>query len=311
MSRHISLIILFAITVNTGGCITPMSGQAKDSGNAQLPESAGAIFTGPQYTIAIVKFNNMVPAKVSGAGEAAATILRTQLEAAGLNTILLDANAIKGEDKVMALKNTGPVKTGGKQLDSSFDAPDFRLSGAITAYSEVEEGIDANAFQKRSVVARTSVEYALTDVVTGKPLLAESGTGSYRKDITGSPGMADQSTYDPNVRDDVLRDVLAKAVDKVVQKLNALPFQGRLLSVEGRAVVLRAGSRSQLKEGTQLIVFHMSDVQRDPVSGQILGYKDSKIGVIKINRNSDENTSEASIVSGSGFQAGDIARYIP
>jgi len=311
MSRHIALITLLTLTVCSGGCITPMSGQTKDSGDIPLPKSAGAIFTGPQYTIGIAKFNNMVPAKVSGAGDAAATILRTQLEAAGLNTILLNANALKEEDKSMALKNTGPVKTSGKQLDGGFDAADFRLSGAITAYSEVEEGIDANAFQKRSVIARTSVEYALTDIVTGKQLLAESGTGAYRKDITDTPGLVAQSTYDPNIRDDVLRDVLAKTVDKVVQKLNALPFQGRLLSVEGQSVVLRAGSRSQLKEGTQLVVFHVSDVLRDPVSGQIFGYKDTKIGVIKIKRSSDENTSEASIVSGSGFQAGDIARYIP
>jgi hypothetical protein len=311
MSRHIALITLLTLTVSSGGCVTPMSGQTKDSGGIQLPESAGAILTGPQYTIGIVKFNNMVPAKVSGAGDAAATILRTQLEAAGLNTILLDAHALKEGDKSMAMKSTGPVNTGGTLLDSGFETPDFRLSGAITAYSEVEEGIDANAFQKRSVVARISVEYALTDIVTGKPLLTESGTGTYRKDITGSPGLGGQSTYDPNIRDDVLRDTLAKAVDKIVQKLNALPFQGRLNSVDGQRVVLRAGSRSQLKEGTQLVVFHVSDVLRDPVSGQIFGYKDTKVGVIKINRHSDENTSEASIVSGSGFQPGDIARYIP
>jgi hypothetical protein len=287
MSRHIALIILLTLTLSAGGCVTPTSGETKDSGDIQLPESAGAIFTGPQYTIGIVKFNNMVPAKVSGAGDAR-----------------------KEEDKSMALKSTGSAKTGGKHLDSGFDTPDFRLSGAITAYSEVEEGIDANAFQKRSVVARTSVEYALTDIVTGKPLLAESGTGTYRKDVTGT-GVGAQSTYDPNIRDDALRNALAKAVDKVVQKLNALPFQGRLLSVDGQTVLLRAGSRSQLKEGTRLVVFHVSEVLRDPVSGQIFGYKDTKIGVIKINRNSDEYHSEASIVSGSGFQAGDIARYIP
>jgi hypothetical protein len=310
MSRQITLITLLTLTVSTSGCIAPMSGQTKDSGDIQMPESAGAIFAGPQYTIGIVKFDNKVPAKVSGAGDAAATILRTQLEAAGLNTILLDANALKEEDKSTAFARTGSAKNG-QQLDNGIDSADFRLSGAITAYSEVEEGIDANTFQKRSVVARTSVEYALTDIVTGKPLLTESGTGTYRKDITGSPGLGGQSTYDPNIRDDVLRDTLAKAVDKIVQKLNALPFQGRLLSVDGQTVLLRAGSRAQLKEGTQLVVFHVSDVLRDPVSGQIFGYKDSKIGVIKINRNTDENISEASILSGGGFQTGDIARYIP
>ncbi|MGA7749487.1 MAG: hypothetical protein WCA63_05015, partial [Gallionella sp.] len=247
-------------------------------------------------------------AKVSGIGEAAATILRTQLETAGLKTIELDDNALKEMDKFKEQQRLGAVKTSGKSADSGFDAPDFRLSGAITAYSEVEEGIDTITFQKKSVVARVSVDYALSDIATGKPFLAESGTGEYRKNITGALGLGAKSSYDPELRDDALRDALAQTSEKLIRKLSALPFQGKLISVDSQSVVLRAGSRSQLKEGTQLAVYQVSDALRDPDSGQNSGYKETRIGVIKVNRHLNETISEASIVSGSGFQIGDIAR---
>ena len=315
MSRHIIYIILAALTLTTSACITHMTGQAKDdstlSGQTQQLESAGAAYTGPQYTIGIVQFDNKAPAKVTGVGEAAATILRTQLETAGLKTILLDENSLKESDKFIALQRSGVIKTGGKYADSGFDALDYRLSGAITAYSEVEEGVDAIVFQKKSVVARVTVDYALVDIATGKPLVAESGAGEYRKTTTGALGLGAKSSFDPNLRDGALRDALAKATEKVIRKLSAMPFQGKLLAVDGQSLMLKAGTRSQLKEGTQLTVYHVGETLRDPDNGQILGFKENKIGVIKINHHQNENLSEAIILSGSGFQIGDIARPIP
>ncbi len=315
MSRHIVRIILIVLTLATSACITHMTGQVKDdstlSGETQQLESAGAAYTGPQYTIGIVQFDNKAPAKVTGVGEAAATILRTQLETAGLKTIMLDDSALKESDKFIALQRSGVIKTGGKYADSGFDALDYRLSGAITAYSEVEEGIDAIVFQKKSVVARVTVDYALVDIATGKPLVAESGAGEYRKTTTGALGLGAKSSFDPNLRDGALRDALAKATEKVIRKLSTMPFQGKLLSIDSDSLVLKAGTRSQLKEGTQLAVYHVGETLRDPDNGQILGYKESKVGIIKINRHQNENLSEATILSGSGFQVGDIVRLIP
>jgi hypothetical protein len=104
---------------------------------------------------------------------------------------------------------------------------------------------------------------------------------------------------------------LAKATEKVIRKLSTMPFQGKLLAVDGQSLVLKAGNRSQLKQGTQLDLYHAGEIPRDPDNRQILGYKENKIGVIKINHNQNENFSEAAILSGSGFQVGDIARALP
>lgn len=312
MFRYIIFTLISSIVLLTSACTTSMSGTAKSdstlSGETQQLESAGAAYTGPQYTIGIVQFENKAPAKVTGIGEAAATILRTQLETAGLQTILLDESALKESDKITALQKKGVIKTGKKDASVGFDALDYRLSGAITAYSEVEEGVDAIVFQKKSTVARVTVDYALIDIATGKPLVAESGAGEYRKTTTGALGLGARSSFDANLRDGALRDALAKATEKVIRKLSGMPFQGKILAIDSQFVVLKAGTRSQMKIGTQLNVYSIGEVLRDPDNGQILGYKENKIGVVQISRHQNENLSEATVVSGTGFQAGNLAK---
>ncbi|NOU00745.1 MAG: hypothetical protein HOO95_04110 [Gallionella sp.] len=312
MSRHFITTLWVTLVLLTTACSTSMSGKAKDdstlSGQTQQLETAGAAYTGPQYTIGIVQFENKAPAKVTGIGEAAATILRTQLESAGLQTIMLDEGALKEADKITALQKTGVIKMGKKDASVGFDALDYRLSGAITAYSEVEEGVDAIVFQKKSTVARVTVDYALIDIATGKPLVAESGAGEYRKTTTGALGLGSKSSFDANLRDGALRDALAKATEKVIRKLSAMPYQGKILAIDSDFIVLKAGTRSQLKIGSQLNVYHIGDALRDPDNGQVLGYKENKVGVVQITRHQNENLSEATVVSGTGFKAGDLIK---
>jgi hypothetical protein len=280
-----------------------MGVKAKDS-DTWPGESAGTVYNGPRYTIGILQFDNKAPATVSGAGEAAAAILGTQLETAGLEAILLDENALREA----TLQRPGDARTGNNDTGSSFDALDFRLSGAITAYSEVEEQTDTTFSRKRYIVARVTVDYAFSDNTTGRSLMAESGAGEYRKIATSVQA---RPSFDPDLRDGALRDALAKATGKIIRKLGSMPFQGKLLAVDGASLVLKAGRRSRLKEGIQLAVYRVNKVLVDPDNGQVLGYKESKVGVIQISDHRDENLSSATIVSGSGFKAGNVVKPLP
>lgn len=289
-----------------GACSSQTAGKSKDGNKWSELERSGKAYTGPQYTIGMVRFDSKPSVKVSGLGEVAMTILQTQFETAGLKTIFLDMNELKEAHKSKGILLPKAVKIGSEDANSGFDALDFRLSGAITSYSE-EEGADTVVPHKKIDIARVTVEYALYDIATGKPLLADSGAGEYRKTSTGDLGQG----ADPNLRDGALRDALAKATEKVIRKLSSMPFQGKLLAVDGPALILKAGRRSQLKEGTQLAVYHIGEALIDPDNGQVLGYRESRIGVIKIASHQNENLSLATIVSGSGFQAGDVAKPIP
>lgn len=313
MSRHIVTTLVTSLVLLTSACSTNVSDAAKHnitlSGETHQPEIAGATYTGPQYTIGIAQFKNKTPAKVTGIGEAATSILRTQLEAAGLKTILLDdEGALKASDKITAAQKNGVLKVGKNNGSADFDAPDYRLSGAITTYSEAEEGTDTAMHQKISAVARITIDYTLIDVATGKPLVDESATGEYRKTATGALGLDSKSNFDAILRDSALRVALVEAVEKLIKKLNSMPYQGKILTIDNQLVVLKAGTRSQLSMGTQLNVYHISEVLVDPDYGQVLGYKETKIGVVQISRHQNENLSEAIVVSGSGFKIGDLIK---
>jgi curli biogenesis system outer membrane secretion channel CsgG len=212
------------LLVNLNGCTIKSSGSVKDdttlSGETQRLSEAGSHYTGPEYVIGILTFENKTPSKVLGIGEAAATILRTQIEDAGLKAILLDETEIWDQQTLIDLQKSGLLKEGAKQVDRGFDPIDYRVSGAITAYSEVDEGVDYIIYQRKTRVARVTVDYALVDVETGKALVVESGAGIYKKTTTGSFGMGAKSSYDPNLRDGALRDALAKALNKMIARLS-------------------------------------------------------------------------------------------
>lgn len=308
-------IVLTSALFIISACTSHTVGKAKDdstwSAETRQLENEAAAYTGPQYTIGIVQFDNKAPAIVSGVGETAVSLLRTQLETAGLNAIPLDIRALKEADKSKALQRSEAVKIGKMDTNNGFDELDFRLSGAITAYSEIEEGMVATVSQNKSVVAHVAVDYALIEATTGMPLVAESGAGEYRKTTAGVLDPTARSSFDPNLRDGALRNALAKITVKVIRKLGSMPFQGKLLAVDGPSLVLKAGRRSRLKEGTQLAVYRVSKALVDPDNGQVLGYRESKIGVIQISNHLNENLSSATVVSGSSFQAGDVAKPMP
>lgn len=296
------------------GCGIQMTGQVKDdpslTGQTQKLEAAAANYHGPAYTIAIIKFANKTPSKVLGIGEAATDILRTQLKAAGLEPIDISEEAMQQQEELIKLQQTGAVKMGKKSAAEGFESIDYRVQGAITAYSEAEEGKDLLITQSKTQIARVTVDYSLIDVATGKSLLAESGMGEYRKETGGVLGFGSRSTADVGLRDGALRDAFAKVLEKMLNKLSAQPFQSRIMLIEGQTVVIRAGEKSKLAPGTKLGVYRAGQDLIDPETGRSMGKREKLIGEITLISHQNERISEAKITSGTGFQVGDIVRVM-
>lgn len=296
------------------GCSPQMSGAVKDdvsiTGQTGKLERAGSEYSGPQYNVAIMTFANKTPSRVLGIGEAASEILRTIVKNSGLEPISLTDSEMKEQERLIALQQTGAVKTGRKNAAEGFESVDFRISGAITSYAELEEGADYFVAQSKTQVARVQVDYALVDVATGKTLLAESGMGEYRKKTGGALGMGSKSTADVGLREGALRDAMTKVMTKMIEKLNAMPFQSKVLAIDGGTVVVRAGTRSKLSEGTVLSVFRPGADLVDPDTGRVIGKREKKIGELMITSHQNDRISEASVRTGAGFQAGDVIKAI-
>lgn len=301
-------IVLFA------GCEATTTGTVRKdvsvTKQTQKLEEAGAKYSGPEYTVGIITFKNKTPSKTLGIGEAATDIIRTLIKSAGLEPIVLSEEEMKEQEKLIELQQTGAVKTGKKSASEGFESLDYRVSGAITAYSELEEGSDVLIAQSKTQVARVQVDYALVDVASGKSLVAKSGAGEYRKKTGGVLGFGSKSTADTGLRDGALRDALSKALEEMINELNKKPFQGRILLMDGSTVVFRGGTKSKLAPGTKLGVYRAGQDLIDPETGRVIGKREKQIGEIIVSTHQNDRVSEASISSGMGFQPGDIVRGI-
>jgi curli biogenesis system outer membrane secretion channel CsgG len=294
------------------GCQVTTTGQVKDDASvtnqSQKLEAAGAHYSGPQYTVGLVSFANKTPSKVLGVGEAATDILRTMLKSAGLEPIDISPAAMLQQEEFIKSQQTGAVKTGMKDAAEGFDSIDYRIQGAITGYSEVEEASDMLVYQKKAQVARVQVDYSLIDITTGKSLVAESGMGEYRKETGGALGFGSKSTADVGLRDGALRDAFSKAMEKMINKLNAQPFQSRIMVVEGSEVVIRAGEKSKLAPGTKLAVYRAGKDLVDPETGRSVGKREKQFGEIVHTNHQNDRISEAKASSDVALKVGDIVR---
>ncbi len=283
------------------GCQATMTGQTQRM-------EAGAKYSGPQYTVAIIKFANKTPSRVLGLGESATNILRTLVKNAGLEPIDLSQEGMRKQEEMIKLQQTDAVKTGKENAVEGFESLDYLIQGTITAYSEVEEGSDAFVYQKKVQIARVQVDYSLADMASGKSLLAESGMGEYRKETGGAFGFGSKSSADVGLRDGALRDAFSKVMEKMINKLSALPFAGRVLAMDGPTVIIRAGEKSKLAPGAKLGVYRAGQDLIDPETGRSLGKREKLIGEIALLNHTNDRISEAKASSGTGFQAGDIVR---
>lgn len=309
-----SWVFVGLMALVSASCSPKTSGEVKDdvsiTGQTGKLEAEGLNYSGPQYNVAILTFENKTPSKVLGVGEAATDILRTIVKKSGLEPISLTDAEMRDQEKMIQMQQTGAVKTGKKNAAEGFDSIDFRISGAITSYSEVAESSDILVAKSKTRIARVQVDYALVDVATGKSLVADSGMGEYRKKTGGLFGLGSKSSADAGLREGALRDAMTKAMTKMIATLNAIPFQGRILDVDGESIMIRAGNKSKLSSGTVFGVYRPGKDLVDPDTGRVIGKRETQVGELTLSSHQGANISEARVKSGKGFKAGDIVRVI-
>jgi curli biogenesis system outer membrane secretion channel CsgG len=286
---------------------TTLTGTAR-----QLPtESTVTEYRGPKLRVGVVNFQNKTPSKVLGIGEAAADILGTILQKTDRFIVIpqQDMHSILDQQKLGA---TGAINPDTAAKMGEILGLNAIVTGAITAYSEAEEGTDVLIYQTKKHIARVTVDYRIVDATTGVQLLADSGAGIYEKQVSRALGLGARAGYDPDLRDGALRDALTKAMVNMMRQIGTRKWSGRIAQVDGNNLYINAGQRSGLNVGDRLDVFRPGKDIIDPVTKMRLGVTENFIGQAMIMKNDLGDQADLSIAnptSGSGFKPGDIVRF--
>jgi curli biogenesis system outer membrane secretion channel CsgG len=321
MLKRFLLILLSAVTViftliTTGGCAPKMSGQVRDdttltNTSRDLSQTSDVTeYRGPKLRVGVVNFQNKTPSKVLGIGEAAADILGTILQKTGRFIVIpqQDIEFILAQQRMGA---TGVVKPETAAEMGKVLGLNAIVTGAVTAYSETEEGSDYLIAKSKKQIARVTVDYRIVDTTTGVQLMADSGAGIYSKSVSRVLGMGSKAGYDPDLRDGALRDALAKAMVNMMQKLGTRKWNGRVAQVSGDKLYINAGQKSGLKVGDKLNVFRPGEEIIDPETKVKLGTTENLIGEAIVQQNDLGDQGDLSIAtptSGAGFKPGDVVK---
>lgn len=305
-------IALLTLALSISGCGPRTTGEVMEdvtiTGERASLKEVGIDYRGPRYSVAILNFNNKTPSKTLGIGEAATDMMRTLLKEAGLEPVVLSPGEMREQERLIELQQSGALKTGIRDAAAGFESVDFRLTGSVTSYSEIAESFDLLLGQAKTVIARVQVDYALVDIATGRSIVADSGTGVYKKKTTKFLGIGSGSTGDPALRDGALRDALTRSLKNMVDALNAMPFVGRILFVGDGDILIRAGTKSRLEVGTVLSVYRLGADLIDPDTGRAIAKRQKKIGELVITGHQDDQVSYTDAESGSGFRKGDVVK---
>lgn len=314
--RMFAGISLLAAALLMSGCGPRTAGAVRDDTTRtrtakQLPQRNDvAGYTGPKLRVGVVNFLNKTPSKVLGLGDAASDILGTILQRTERFIVIpqQDIQSILEQQRMGASGMLDPETAAemGKILGLN-----AIVTGAVSAYSEAEEGSDFIVGKSKKQIARVTVDYRIVDATTGVQLMADSGTGIYEKRVTTVLGAGGRASYDPDLRDGALRDALTKAMVNMMQKLETRKWSGRIAQVDGENLYINAGQRSGLNVGDRLDVYRPGKEIIDPVTKMRLGTTENLIGQAQVVRNDLGDQMDLSLAvpaSGSGFKTGDIVR---
>ncbi|MDY6822635.1 MAG: CsgG/HfaB family protein [Thermodesulfobacteriota bacterium] len=313
MRKHTSIMaaVLMAAFLVINGCAPKISGQVKDDSSRtgigdELSKKEG--YTGPKLRVGVVNFQNKTPSRVLGIGESAADILGTILQKTGRFIVIpqQDMESILEQQSMGASGTIDPSTAAkmGKVLGLN-----AIVTGAITAYSEAEEGQDYLVYKKKKQIARVTVDYRVVDTTTGVQIMADSGQGEYAKSTGGALGLGSKSSYDTDLRDGALRDALTKAMVNMLDQLEETEWRGRIAQVKGQRVYINAGKEVGLKVGDVLVVQELGEKIVDPQTRVVIGRAPGNIkGELMITGFFGKNGSVATVRSGGGFQTNDLVK---
>jgi len=304
-------LLLAAAFFIFSGCSAKTSGTVKDdsslTGISDELAPTGE-YTGPKLRVGVVNFKNKTPSKNIGVGEAAADILGTILQKTE-RFIIIPQQDIQSVLDQQALGASGAIDPASAAKMGKILGLNAMVTGAITAYSEAEEGSDYLVYKNKKQIARVTVDYRIVDTTTGIQIAADSGQGVYEKKTGGALGLGSKASYDSDLRDGALRDALTKAMVNMLDQFERQEWTGRIAKVSGRTVYINAGQKTGLRVGEVLLVQELGEEIIDPQTNVSLGRAPGNMkGEVMVTGFFGKDGSVATTKSGTGFTANDLVR---
>jgi len=232
----------------------------------------------------------------------------TVLERTEINQVLEEQDL--GQQGIVTAQSAAQA---GKMLGA-----EIVIFGAITefGYKERSTGGRTRRFGVgiNSTTAVVATDVRMVDATTGEIMTAESVRKEESKRglsvDTDKIDFGSQSEFDESLVGEATREAIDEIVGVIDNNSGTIKWGASVVTSQSGSVFINAGSASGVEVGQTFIVKRAGEKLVDPDTGIELGAVEKQIGTIRVEDNSVGNgkASRCAIVSGSGFERGDVVR---
>jgi len=263
--------------------------------------------------VAVMDFENKSQHGGWRLGRGASDILTTELIKIGKFTVMERgrlASIIKEQDMGASGRfDPSTVARLGKII-----GVEYIITGAVTEYGQSASGGGGKGVHVGKKGYHASVDVRMVSATTAEIVFADTASASKSSMNVRVFGIGGGESFNEKKATAVMRTAIKEIVTKITSK--PLTPSGKpaaasgpvlVADVDGNTITLNKGRNAGLKVGQQVTISHKGKVIKDPQTGKVLKIKYKKIGTIKLTE-VEESYSEGEIVSGTGFQVGDVMK---
>ena len=182
---------------------------------------------------------------------------------------------------------------------------DFVVIGSVTKYALNTTGNKSIISKSKDQKAEVVIELKIIDVTNGKTWI-ETGEGSSSVSFGTVLGAGTYGSY-TSLEEEAFRAAVIQGVEKVVKKLDSMPWSASIVKKSGGNLIINSGAASNLKIGTEMEVYRVGA----PIEyrGEILGYEEEKVGTAVVTSYIGENAASLRY-EGKNFEVPGIVKIV-
>jgi len=266
--------------------------------------------------VAIMDFENKSQHGGWRLGRGASDILTTELVKTGKFNVM-ERDRLAAIIKEQNLGASGRIDPSTAARIGKIIGVEYIITGAITEYGQSRAGGGGRGINIGKKGYHATVDIRMINAATGQIVFADSSSHSDSSYNVRVFGIGGGESFNEKKATEVMR----AAIKNLAAKITSAPIKSGggkstagssgsitlVADVDGNIITLNKGKNAGLKTGQKVTISRKGKVIKDPQTGKVLKIKYKKIGAIKLTEVED-SYAEGEIISGSGFNVGDIVR---
>lgn len=320
--RRIPIILALVIMsgcVTTGVTPTAQIKAATNQGTGVTDQQSRTLtpYYGPKKRLAVTEFETKAKGASREIGSGITEMIITALQETG-RFIIVERTAVSDILKEQAFGVSGAVKGGSEAKIGELLGAQVLVKGVITEFEESKGGgALGGAFKGIGVgIGKVSgyvaIDLRIFDATSGVILESHRSEGKVAKTgLAGGLSIKGMKIGGAGFKKTCIGEAVRKAIDDavvfVVSKMDAMPWQGRVVLTKTGKIYINAGRNTGIKAGDTFDVYNKGEELIDPETGISLGWEQEKIGQVQVS-NVQEKFAIAKVTAGSGGEKGDIVK---